>query len=120
MEPQYKVLFHIDKFDIEGLNIAFKNANNLITDKGASSVQIALVVNYLAPKLFLKNTLGKEMTDNLAKLIKSKNASIFICNNSLKNLKISREELLTFCKVVPAGITKIIELQNDGFAYVKP
>jgi intracellular sulfur oxidation DsrE/DsrF family protein len=38
----------------------------------------------------------------------------------MENLKINRKELVTFCEVIPAGITKIIELQKDGFAYIKP
>ena len=117
---EYKALFHIDRFDVELLTIAYKNADNLLQDKGAFLVQVAFVANYLAPKLFLKNMLGKEVIDNLAKLVKNRNVSIYICNNSMKNLKINREELLTFCEVVPAGITKIIELQNNDFAYVKP
>ncbi len=35
MKPKYKAVFHIDKFDREQLEIAIKNIDNLIKDKGA-------------------------------------------------------------------------------------
>ena len=120
MKPEYKVIFHIDRYDVEPLNIALKNADNLIKDKGASLTQIAIVVNYLAPKLFLQKTINENIHRQIVRLTENKNMAIYICNNSLKNLEINREELLPSCEVVPAGITKIIELQNNGFAYVKP
>jgi len=121
---EYKVLFHIDQDDEDLLVIAIKNALNLIADKGVSSVRIAVriafVANYVAPKLFIKDVLGEETAENLANLAENKNVSVFICNNSLRNLNIDKTELLDFCEVVPAGIVKIVELQNRGFAYVKP
>jgi len=117
---EYKVLFHIDQDDEDLLVIAIKNALNLIADKGVSSVRIAFVANYVAPKLFIKDVLGEETAENLANLAENKNVSVFICNNSLRNLNIDKTELLDFCEVVPAGIVKIVELQNRGFAYVKP
>ena len=116
----FEVLFHIDTFDMKVLNIAYNNADNLITDKGVANVQIALVANYMAPKLFVKNTLTQEMVDKLAMLTKNSNTSVYICNNSMKKIEINQEELLSFCKVVPSGITKIVELQNEGFVYIKP
>jgi len=116
----YKVLFHIDSFDVNLLNIACNNAANLITDKGVANVQVALVANYMAPKLFLKNILSQEMADKLALLTKTSNTFIYICHNSMKNLGIDQEELVPICKVVPSGITKIVELQSNGFAYIKP
>lgn len=117
---EYKVLFHIDQDDEDLLVIAIKNALNLIADKGVSSVRIAFVANYVAPKLFIKDVLAEETAENLANLAENKNVSVFICNNSLRNLNIDKTELLDFCEVVPAGIVKIVELQNRGFAYVKP
>ena len=117
---EYKVIFHIDQYDEDLLLIAIKNALNLIADRGVSSVRIALVANYVAPKLFVKGVLEEETAENLATLAKNQNVSIFICNNSLKSLNIDKTELLDFCEIVPAGIVKIVELQNRGFAYVKP
>ncbi len=43
-----------------------------------------------------------------------------VCNNAMKIHKINKEDLFEFCEVVPAGITKLVELQMDGYAYVKP
>ncbi len=92
----YKVLFHIDCFDVNLLNVAYNNATNLITDKGIANVHVALAANYMAPKLFIKNTLTQEMVDKLALLTKNSNTSVYICNNSMKKIGINRDELLSF------------------------
>jgi intracellular sulfur oxidation DsrE/DsrF family protein len=33
---------------------------------------------------------------------------------------INEEELSSFIELVPAGITAIVKIQSDGYAYVKP
>jgi len=52
--------------------------------------------------------------------LKNENVKIYICENSLKMLNISKNELIEECDFVKAGIKTLIELQNEGFAYIKP
>ncbi|MGB9785489.1 MAG: DsrE family protein [Fervidicoccaceae archaeon] len=43
-----------------------------------------------------------------------------MCRNSLRTLGIKEEEILEHFEIVPAGITQIVKLQSEGFAYIKP
>ncbi|EOH92934.1 DsrE family protein [Enterococcus villorum] len=42
------------------------------------------------------------------------------CANALKSNGLSKEALPTKVKIVPAGVLDLIELQEKGFAYIKP
>ena len=43
-----------------------------------------------------------------------------VCANALRRFEVSREGLMAECQVIPAGIVGLIDLQNQGFAYIKP
>jgi uncharacterized protein len=116
---EYRVVFHLEQSDQQRLRIAVNNTTNLIADK-ETAVQAAFVANVKAPQLFLADESGTEWAETAAQLVNRGILTIYVCNNSLKNLHLSPESLLPFCEIVPAGISRIIELQNEGFAYIKP
>lgn len=41
------------------------------------------------------------------------------CENTMRERKIIREELVAECRTVPAGLVEIIDKQEKGWAYVK-
>lgn len=41
------------------------------------------------------------------------------CENTMRERKIKREDLVTACRTVPAGLVEIIDRQEKGWAYVK-
>jgi len=43
-----------------------------------------------------------------------------VCANALQRFEVRREDLMAECQVIPAGIVGLIDLQNQGFAYIKP
>jgi intracellular sulfur oxidation DsrE/DsrF family protein len=116
---EYRVVFHLEQPDPQRLHIAVNNTANLIADKGMA-VQAAFVANFKAPQLFLAGESGTEWAETAAQLVNRGILTIYLCKSSLKSLHLAPESLLPFCKIVPAGISRIIELQNEGFAYIKP
>ena len=48
------------------------------------------------------------------------NVKIIACRNALRANAISEDVLPIFITVVPAGITRIIKKQSEGYSYVKP
>ncbi|NJE07664.1 hypothetical protein E3E31_03850 [Thermococcus sp. M39] len=42
-----------------------------------------------------------------------------MCNNALNIHHIDKANIFEFCEIVPAGITKHIELQKESYVYVK-
>ena len=92
------------------LNVAFKNINNLKAIK--ADAKCSLVITGPC----IKTIVGDEKISNLLE----KNVSVLACQNSIDHFKIDPESIISGVKVVPAGILSLIQLQNDGFAYIKP
>ena len=113
----YSVVFHIDSDDPLPLKIALGNIKNLF--KEIENANAIILANFNAPALFLKNNIGREMYD-LLKSLRNYNVKVYICENSLKMLNISKNEVIEECVFVKAGIVKLIALQIEGFAYIKP
>ena len=43
-----------------------------------------------------------------------------VCENALDKLEVNRENLIEECELTPAGISTLIDLQQQGFAYINP
>ncbi len=113
-----KVLFHIN--ELEKWDTALGNITNLIKDVGEDGVEAVALANGPSVNAYID--------DDKLEVIKGlldKGVKFLTCRNSLKKMCsagvcISEENLPSFIGVVPAGITEIIKMQADGYAYVKP
>lgn len=47
------------------------------------------------------------------------NIKIFACNNTMTKKNVKAEQLEDYAEVTPAGIIKAVELQREGYAYIK-
>lgn len=47
------------------------------------------------------------------------NLKIIACRNTMKKKNVKDEQMEDFVEFTPGGIIKIVELQNDGYAYIK-
>ncbi|MBN2639438.1 MAG: DsrE family protein [Bacteroidales bacterium] len=114
---KYHVVFHLEEDNNQSLNIATNNLGNLLLHDHNNVVAV-FVANFRAPTLFLRsNNFDFKYIEEWIRMGKLK---ILICRNSLQKLNISEKDLFPFCTVIPSGIVKIIELQNEGYAYIRP
>jgi intracellular sulfur oxidation DsrE/DsrF family protein len=113
-----KAVFHLDWEKEENLVMALNNMANLFRAVPAEEASIRLLANGAAVKLFLKDRAlqhGRTM-EGLSK----QGVRFMVCSNSLKKFNMQQTELVAFCDIVPAGIVELIQLQNEGYAYIKP
>lgn len=117
-----KALLHVD--ELAKWRITLANTKNLIQDVGLEQVMVEIVANGAAVQIFAfkeekfdKDRL--ELLDQMKELSKH-NVVIVACRNALKANSINEELLPDFVTVVPAGITRIIIRQAEGYSYVKP
>jgi len=47
------------------------------------------------------------------------NMKIFACHNTMNKKHVKPEQISDYAKVTPAGVIKIIDLQREGYAYIK-
>ena len=97
-------------------NLALNNAKNIQQDLGKENVNIEIVaygpgINMLkfdseaAPRL-------KEAGAN--------GVALLACGNTMKNQKLTEKDLDGKVKVVPAGVIEIMNMQREGWGYIKP
>ncbi|MGC8996515.1 MAG: DsrE family protein [Fervidicoccaceae archaeon] len=119
MVKKYRAMFHISSFDDRMFGRMMSNIKNLVTDLGDDEVDIAVVANGDGVKHFTKSSLKEKGLEEIMNMLKWK-VRFYICRNSLRALGIKEEEILEHFEIVPAGITQIVKLQSEGFAYIKP
>lgn len=47
------------------------------------------------------------------------NIKIYACNNTMKKKNVKPDQLEDYATVTPAGVIKAIDLQREGYAYIK-
>ncbi|GMA98186.1 DsrE family protein [Pelosinus sp. IPA-1] len=117
-----KTLLHID--ELGKWRLTLTNAKNLIEDVGFENVILEIVANATAVQIFdsVDKSIDHEMPGLLKQMkeLSENHVTIIACRNALKANLINEELLPEFVTVVPAGITRIIVKQTEGYSYVKP
>jgi hypothetical protein len=112
-----KLLLHVT--DDNRWTVALGNAANFINDVAEGQAKVIIVTNGSA-------VLSFGQPDKLMEMLAGKGVQFKACRNSLQKLFSSgkdcscEEELPPYVQVIQAGMTELVRLQNEGFAYVKP
>jgi intracellular sulfur oxidation DsrE/DsrF family protein len=113
----YHAIYQLDKNDPKVIEKAIRNIYNALTDPRLSGkVQIELVAFSGGTDAYLK---GGKYEEELKALVE-KGVIVAQCNNTLKERKISRDQLYDFIAVVPSGNGELIIRQAEGWSIVKP
>lgn len=111
-----KVIFHID--ELSKWNLLLKNVQNLVQAIEEDSIQIEVLANSEAVKLYLKNRAVNELS--AMQDLSNQGVHFVACNNALKGLNIGQQQLASFVSTVPVGVLELIKKQSEGYAYIKP
>jgi len=103
-----KVVFHID--EQEKWAETTSNVKNLLIEP--NKITIIILVNGAAITGYLA-------AENQA-FIATAGITFHACSNAMRANKIVKEQLPKDVVVVSAGVLDLIELQAEGYAYIKP
>ncbi len=109
-----KIVLHLnDTFKLSHLNNSVEN----IRSELGENVDIKIVVNGKAVQLMLIN--NETSTKIITNILKN-NADIGLCHNAIRNNNINKKSLIKGLTVLPKdGNVTIINLQKDGYIYIK-
>ena len=111
----YDAVFHLDQGQAE-LDIAFSNITNYLGAFPNRDFRVVLLVNGPGIKLMGRDSPNCSRLQELSAM----GLSVRVCNNALKHFGFSADWLCPCCVIVPAGIIELVDLQRQGFAYIKP
>lgn len=114
-----RIVIQVSTDDPRTQTIALNNAVNLQQEYGMDNIDIEVVA--YGPGLGLLTTAGNQA--DRVKSLAVQNIRFSACGNTIAKItkKTGKEpQLVEGVQVVKAGVSRIMELQQQGYAYVRP
>lgn len=114
---EYKALYILNELGDKKIRAVIRNINNALEDpRLKGKLQVELVAFGDGVELFKKIN----RYDTLLTSLQGKGVILAQCENTLRERKISKDELWPFISFVPSGNGEIIIRQYHGWAVVHP
>ncbi len=116
---QDRVVYHIDNTAAQGLKGLRNVRNHLDVDPAA---KITVVTHAEGVDMLMegaKAANGAEYAP-LVSALKSRGVNFEICEITLKNRDLKKEQFIQEASFTPSGVVRIAKLQAQGSAYIKP
>lgn len=120
----HQVAIHVDENDPKRMNLALNNAQNIIKyyDSKGESVKIEIVAN--GPGLHMLRADTSAVKDRIETMNRGHDHVTFsACGNTHRNMSKKagkRIALLPEATLVPSGVVRLMELQEQGWSYIRP
>ncbi len=111
-----KLVIQVSDNDSAKWNLALNNAKNIQKDVGKANVELEIVA--FGPGIGMLKA-ESEVGNRVAEAVES-GIKVVACENSMRNQKLTRDDMLTSVGYVPAGVVEIMRKQQQGYAYLRP
>lgn len=116
-KKKYKVVYQLNTDDEKVIKATMKNIMNALEDpRLKGKLEVELVVHGGGVAVF-KKTMPYEPQ---LKDLQAKGVILAECENTMRERKISKEELFDFISYVPSGNGELIIRQQQGWAIIHP
>lgn len=114
--PREKVVMQVSDADPAKWNLALNNAKNVQQMIGADKVDTEIVV--YGPGIGML----KFDSSVAGRIEEAKKANVLIvaCENTMKGMKLTKDDMLPDTSYVPAGVVELMKRQKEGYAYIRP
>jgi intracellular sulfur oxidation DsrE/DsrF family protein len=117
---KHKIAYHLNEAGNAKAIAVLTNIQNHVDTVGWQNIEaLELVVHGAALRTFLAKDLDAEVKGKLEKLLVG-GLRIDACQITLKRQKLDVRDLIEGLTAVPSGVARVMELQELGYAYVKP
>jgi hypothetical protein len=115
-----RVVYHLSEGTLQASN-GLRNINNHLEVNPQAKIIVvahALGVDFMMKGASDRN--GNKYEDLVEQLVQ-RGVRFDVCEITLRNRKLSRDQFISYSKFVPSGVAEITRLQqHEGFAYLKP
>ena len=119
-----RVAIHVDENDPQRMNMVLNNANNIISYYQSQGEEVEVQIVAHGPGLHMLRADTSPVIDRISSMsMQHQNLSFAACNNTLQGMQRRAGHdiaLLEEANVVPSGAVRLIELQQQGWAYLRP
>jgi uncharacterized protein len=123
---KHRIVIHVDQNDPEVMNLALNNAKNVIDAYRTKNEDVNIEVVAYGPGLHMLRDDTSPVKDRIKELTEvsfPSNISFSACNNTKQGMEKREGHPITIipqAHLVPAGVVRIMELEEQGYSYVKP
>lgn len=124
-EPVHRVAIHVDENDPARMNLALNNAQNVMKYYGDLDQEVEIRIVAYGPGLHMLRSDTSPVKDRVVSMSLQHDGllSFAACGNTLNKMTEAagqQVELLEEAEMVQAGVVELIELQSQGWAYIRP
>jgi intracellular sulfur oxidation DsrE/DsrF family protein len=122
---QHRVAMHVDQNDLDVMNLALNNAKNVIDHYQKRGEDIVVEIVAYSGGLHMLRSDTSQVKDRIKEMVGQYSARIKFaaCNNTMQGME-KREghaiQIIPEAVVVPAGVVELVELQEQGWSYIRP
>jgi len=114
----HRVVMHLNSGEEKVQKGTLNNIKNLYEAMGAERMNVELVAHGAGLSLFIKQ--DTKLTEELEKLKASYGVSYTACSNTMKAQGLTRADLIDQVDRIMPAMVRLMELQEQGWAYIKP
>jgi uncharacterized protein len=120
----HRVAIQVDLNDAAVMNLALNNASNMASQFADAGEKVEIEIVTYGPGLnMLRDDTSPVKDDIRATRQKVPQLAFGACNNTKRAMERTEGKTIPIIQeavVVPAGVVRLVELQEQGFKYVKP
>ncbi len=120
----HKLAIHVDQNDPAVMNMALNNAKNAADYYEQQGDEVVIEVVAYGPGLNMLVEGKSPVADRISAMaLEQEDISFAACGNTLAAMEEKAGgdvPLLSEAKVVPSGVVRLMELQEEGYSYVRP
>ena len=120
----HHLAIHVDDKDPAKFNLALNNARNLTEAYSAKGEEVEIEIVTYGPGLHMLRADTSPVAERIKSFEQSMpNVSFSACANTMAGMKRTEGKEITLlpeAKIVPSGVVRLLELQEQGWAYLRP
>jgi uncharacterized protein len=117
---RHKVFYHLDDPGVDRAKAVLVNMENHVTVVGWQNIEaLELIVHGPALRSFLAKDIDPDVRGKLETLLAG-GLRFDACQITMTRQKIDVKDLIQGATPVPSGVVRVMELQEAGYAYIRP
>jgi intracellular sulfur oxidation DsrE/DsrF family protein len=120
----HRIAFHVDQNDPKIMNMTLNNVQNVRKFYDAKGEKVIIEVVAYGPGLNMFVEAKSPVKERIAVMsLEISDLKFSACGNTHRKMskKSGKDiKLISEAEMVPSGVVRLVELQEDGYAYVRP
>ena len=122
----HRVAIHVDQNDPQVMNLALNNATNVIEHYRGKNEEVEVDIVTYGPGLHMLRDDTSPVKDRLTRLKELAfpgKVQFSACNNTKQGMEKTEGHAISIvpeATIVPSGVVRLMELQEQGWSYVRP